>query len=133
MRKLSIVLAAVLCVTGCSSSRYVFTPPAATDPEAKIAFVHLRGVYDWQAPNDRQLYVQDRGRQWFQVDLLGPCIGLEYANRVRFLPSDSAGDFDRFSSIQMGRQLCKVQSVKKIAPPVKMSKEKAAAPAQNAA
>jgi hypothetical protein len=65
--------------------------------------------------------------------LLGPCIGLEYANRVRFLPSDSAGDFDRFSSIQMGRQLCKVQSVKKIAPPVKMPKEKAAAPAQNAA
>jgi hypothetical protein len=133
MRKLPIVLVAMLCVAGCSSTRYVFTPAAPTDPEAKIAFVHLRGVYDWQANNDHQLYVQDRGRQWFQVDLLAPCIGLEYANRVRFLPSDSAGDFDRFSSIQMGRQRCKVQSVKKVAPPVRVPKEKAAAPASNAA
>src|SRR5437868_12671199 len=91
MRKLLVVLVAALagCATG---NRYQFPEAAKDDPQAKIGFVQYRGVYTWEAVSDHRLYVQDRGRQWFQVDLFGPCIGLEFANRVRFLPSDGAGD-----------------------------------------
>jgi hypothetical protein len=126
MRPLFLLFATVLAVSGCSTTRYQFPEAAKTDPEAKIGFVQYRGIYTWEAVNDHRLYVQDRGRQWYQVDLLGPCIGLEYANRVRFIPSDGAGDFDRFSWIQMGRERCKVDSVKKVPPPILVPKAAAA-------
>jgi hypothetical protein len=133
MRNPFLVLAAVLAVAGCSTDRYQFPEAANADPQAKIGFVQYRGVYTWEAVSDRRLYVQDRGRQWYQVDLFGPCIGLEFTNRVRFIPSDGAGDFDRFSSIQMGPQRCKVESVKKVSPPVRIPKTSGAPAPKNSA
>ena len=136
MRNLIFGVVAALAVAGCSTNRYQFPEAASADPQAKIGFVQYRGVYSWEAVSDHRLYVEDRGRQWYQVDLLGPCIGLEFANRVRFIPSDGAGDFDRFSWIQMGRERCKVDSVKKVAPPVLVPKANAtpaASPPKNSA
>lgn len=127
MSKLAIACVAAFLLCGCSTTKYEFHEAATTAPESKIAFVQHRGIYSWQAVNDSRLYVQDAGRQWYQVDLLGPCTGLEFADRVRFMPSDPAGDFDRFSWIQMRGQRCKVQSVKKVEPPTRFVKSSAGA------
>ncbi|MHB1207749.1 MAG: DUF6491 family protein [Rhodospirillaceae bacterium] len=79
--------------------------------EARIPFVQYGGIRDWRTANDQEVFIQDSGRRWYRAELMGPCNGLEFANGVRFLPSDSAGTFDRFSWIVANGERCKVQSV----------------------
>ena len=123
MRNSILVLAAGMMLAACSTTQYAFAPPVAGEPEAGIPFTQYHGIRDWHADNDRQLYVQAADRQWYQVDLFAPCIGLEYANRIGFDTRDPAGTFDRFSSIIVrGGGRCKVDSVKKIAPPTRVEK-----------
>ena len=135
MRKSIALLAAGLLLTACSTTtQYAFQAPAADEPEAKISFVQYHGIRDWHADNNRQLYVQAADRQWFQVDLFGPCIGLEYASRVGFDTRDPAGAFDRFGSIVLrGEARCKVDSVKRIPQPTRVEKARAARPRPNQA
>jgi Family of unknown function (DUF6491) len=121
MRKLIFVLTVGLMLAACSGERvsYVFPAPAADEPEAQIHFIQYKGIYSWHADTDTVLYVESSARQWYRVDLLAPCTGLPFAMGVRLLPSDGAGTFDRFSYIAIHGQRCKVQSVKKIGPPVR--------------
>lgn len=135
MRKSLSLLTAGLLLTACSTTtQYAFQAPAADEPEAKISFVQYHGVRDWHADNDRQLYVQAADRQWFQVDLFGPCFGLEYASRVGFDTRDPAGAFDRFGTIVLrSGERCKVDSVKKIPKPTRVEKTQAARPRPNQA
>lgn len=103
-------LAAALVVGGFAASA---PAPAQAQGvrEARIPFVQYGGIRDWRTDRDDELFVQDSGRRWYHVELMGPCVGLEFANRVRFLPSDGAGTFDRFSWISADGERCKVQSV----------------------
>jgi len=119
MRKVLSVIGVGMLLAGCAggSSPYVFPTAAVDAPEAHINFVQNRGIYDYHAISDRLLYVQSRDRNWYQVTMFAPCIGLPYTNGVRFLPSDGAGTFDRFSSIAFRGQRCKVESVKAIPQP----------------
>jgi hypothetical protein len=79
--------------------------------EARIPFVQYGGIRDWRTANNQEIFIQDSGRHWYRASLMGPCNGLEFASGVRFLPSDSAGTFDRFSTIVADGQRCKVESV----------------------
>ena len=88
---------------------------AAPHSEARIPFVQYGGIRDWRTANDREIFIQDSGRHWYRAELMGPCNGLAFASGVRFMPSDSAGTFDRFSWIVAGGERCKVQSVQRIA------------------
>lgn len=127
MRKLVAFFGTALVLASCATKiDYVFQPPASDEPETRIQFIQYRNVYSWHGESDRLLYVQSRDRQWYRVDLFSPCIGLEYALGVKLLASDSAGTFDRFSSIAIRGQRCKVESVKKVAPPVKTSTPRSA-------
>ena len=96
--------------TGLASNAAV----AAGVREARIPFVQYGGIRDWRTASNDELFVQSRDRRWYHVELMGPCNGLEFANGVRFLPSDSAGTFDRFSWIQADGERCKVQAVTQI-------------------
>jgi hypothetical protein len=120
------VFAAAALVAGCSTTHTTMyrDVPVASDAtggdvvvntNAKIPFVQNGGIRDWRTDNDHELYVQSGDRRWYRVELMSPCVGLEYAKGVRFLPSDSAGTFDRFSWIVANGQRCKVQSVEAIA------------------
>ncbi len=121
MRKFFLLLTTGLALAACSSDRthLAFESPAPGEPEAQIRFVQYGTVNNWHADNDRVLYVEDRGRQWYQVELFGPCLGLEYANTIRLIPSDGAGTFDRFGHIVSGDQRCQVESVKRIGDPLR--------------
>ena len=131
MRLLASIIAAAVLLSGCSSTRYEFQQAAAGEPEARIPFVQYRNVRDWHADNDRQLFLQTIGRQWYQVDLIGPCIGLEYGNGIRLDPKDPAGSFDRFSVVIFQGQRCQVSSVKKAPPPLLVEKTRPARPSAN--
>lgn len=113
MKKIVFALAAVGLVAGLTSG---FGAPAMAQGvrEARIPFVQYGGIRDWRADRNDVLFVQDGHRRWYQVDLMGPCNGLEYANGVRFLPSDGAGTFDRFSWISADGERCKVESVQAV-------------------
>lgn len=133
MRTLLTLIAAGLALTACGTTRYEFQQAAAGEPEAQIRFVQYRNIRDWHADNDHQLFMQAGDRQWYQVDLLGPCIGLEYANRIGVDTRDPGGTFDRFSTIVFKGQRCKVESVKKAPPPVLVDKGRPARPGANQA
>lgn len=127
MRALLTMIAAGLALTACSTTRYEFQQAAQGEPEAQIHFVQYRNIRDWHADNDRQLFLQALDRQWYQVDLFGPCYGLEYATRIRLDPKDPAGTFDRFSTVILkGGERCQVASVKKAPPPLRVEKPRAA-------
>lgn len=121
MRKIASIFGLGLLLAGCASGGcpHTFDTAAADAPEANIRFVQHGGIYDYHAVNDRLLYAQSRARDWYQVTLFAPCIGIEYANGVRFLPSDGAGTFDRFSYVSTRGQRCKVESVKQVGAPMR--------------
>jgi hypothetical protein len=124
MRKIIPVIGLTLALTACSSGYgdYAFQPAPTDAPEAQIRFVQHRGIHDYHAVSDRLLYVQSRDRRWYQVKMFAPCMGLEYAHGLRFLPSDGAGTFDRSSDIAIRDQRCKVESVKEVGPPLRDSR-----------
>jgi hypothetical protein len=121
MRKLLALLAVGVALGACadSPSRLVFQAPAMNEPEAQIRFVQHGTVNSWHAETDRLLYLQSRDRAWYQVVLFAPCDGLEFAMGIRLIPSDGAGTFDRFGSIGLRGNRCKVESVKHVAPPLR--------------
>jgi len=105
---------------------------AASKPEeAAIHFANHGGIYDWQADGDQGMWVQDVHRHWYYGRFMSPCIGLQFAEAVRFRtgPSDV---LDRWSSVRAhGTGNCAfVSFVKSEGPPRKASK-KAAGTAAN--
>jgi uncharacterized protein DUF6491 len=88
-------------------------PSLATAPsqQASIPFVNFGGIRDWQADEDRGLWIQDAHRNWYYAKLMGPCFGLNFATTIGFdaRPMDT---FDRFSAIIVPREgRCMVQSL----------------------
>ena len=74
------------------------TALAAAAPEAAIAFANHGGVNDWKADGTKGLWVQDRSRQWYYAELMGPCFGLNFANTLGFV-TEPDGALNRRSSI----------------------------------
>jgi hypothetical protein len=84
----------------------------ATPPKASIPFANHGGIRDWKADRDQGLWVQDIHRQWYYAKLMGPCIGLNFAQTIGF-DTHPLGRFDQFSSIYVpggGGGRCAVQS-----------------------
>lgn len=79
-------------------------------PDAAIPFANHGGIRDWAADKDRGVWVQDQHRRWYYAKLMGPCIGLNFANSIGF-DTHPLGRFDKWSSIVVpGSGRCQVQS-----------------------
>ncbi len=74
------------------------------------------GIRTWHADTDRILYVMDRSRRWYRVELMRPCQGIQYNYAIGF---DTRGlsRFDRHSFILARGQRCPVNSVVRSDPP----------------
>lgn len=90
---------------------------AETSAEAHIPFANTGGIQDWRALDNKGLYVQGTGRQWYYATLMGPCFGLDTAQGVGFVTSPSDGSFDKFGAVTVGDQRCQVTSLVKSDPP----------------
>jgi hypothetical protein len=83
---------------------------ATAAPEPSIPFANHGGIRDWAADHDRGLWVQDVHRQWYYAKLMGPCIGLPFAQTIGF-DTHPLGRFDKYSAIVVpGSGRCTVQS-----------------------
>ncbi|WP_116091830.1 DUF6491 family protein [Sphingomonas crusticola] len=101
----------------------IAAPHEPPPQQASIPFVNHGGIYNWEAVDRDTIYVQDRRRQWYRADLLGPCLGLNFATRVGFAggPTDT---FDRFAYVLVARQRCPVESLSRSGPPPKRDRHK---------
>jgi hypothetical protein len=98
-----IASAALLAAAGLAMAEATPTPKptagAARPQEASIPFANHGGIRDWKADSDRAMWVQDNHNHWYYGRFMGPCLGLQFAEAVRFRtgPSD---ELDRRSSVR---------------------------------
>ncbi|HEX5183144.1 MAG TPA: DUF6491 family protein [Allosphingosinicella sp.] len=93
------------------------TPPPA-DEEVSIPFAHFGGIYNFDAPSDDLVYLQDRGRNWYRARLYGQCWGLQDAIGIGIDTRGSA-NFDRTSLLIVDHQSCPIESLTRSGPPPK--------------
>lgn len=90
--------------------------------DVSIPFANMGGIYDWSADGNSALYIESLNKQWYHAQLLGPCIGLPFAQRVGFVSEPGSGAFDKFSSILVDGQECPLKSIMKSGPPPSKAK-----------
>lgn len=78
--------------------------------EARIAFPHSGGIRDYEANEDRGIWIQDRQRRWYYAKISGRCNGLSFAEAVSF-DARGTSTFDRFGAIYAGGQYCPLESL----------------------
>lgn len=72
------------------------TPSASK--EARIAFANSGGIRDWHAADRDTLYIQDRHRNWYKAELMGPSLDLKFAWAIGF-DTGPTNTLDKFSSV----------------------------------
>ena len=104
-------------------------PSSAALVEARIPFANHGGIYNWHVENDRSILIQSQSRKWYRATLFSPCFDLPFAERIGF-ETEPSGSFDKFSSIRVRGQTCRLNSlVETAAPAKKPGKPDAPAPA----
>ena len=113
MRKM-LAAALLMAAPVAAASAAPATPPA--DEEVSIPFVHFGGIYNFDAPSDEIVYLQDRSRNWYRAQLYGQCYGLQDAIGIGVDTRGSA-NFDRTSLLIVDHQSCPIESLTRSGPP----------------
>lgn len=87
-----------------------------TASSARIPFADLGGIADWKADGDRGLYIQARDKTWYHASFMGPCMGVQFRERVGFV-TEPGGELDKFSSVLAGDQRCYFKTFERSDPP----------------
>jgi hypothetical protein len=90
--------------------------PAAHEPEARIAFVNHGGIRNFRPAGRETVYLQDRGRQWYRAELMGPCPGLPWAIALGVEPRGTSS-LDRFGALIVDGQRCQLHSLVRVDAP----------------
>lgn len=114
------LLALPLLMLGAGAIAQKAPPPPGTP--ASIPFVDHDGIYDFQADGDHAVYLQDRSRKWYHATVMGPCLGLSFATRIGVKTSGSSS-LDRFGSLIVDREECKIDELVTSGPPPKKVKK----------
>ena len=114
-----------------TDSKGTSVAPVLTGPEASIPFANQGGIYDFHVEDELGLWVQARSGQWYYGKFLTPCLGIQFAITLGFVPGGGIGTFDRWSSVvshQSGK--CSLTSLRAAEPPpgVKPKSKQAPAP-----
>lgn len=83
---------------------------APAPQEASIAFANSGGIAEWQARDERAIYLMDRSGKWFLARFQGQCYRLPLENSIGF-DTGLSGNFDRFSAVVTEYGRCPVDSV----------------------
>lgn len=98
-------------------------------PEASIPFADHDGIRDWNALDDKGIWVQNNAGKWFYGTFASPCIGLKFENTVGFLPGPT-GTLDRWSAVSTHNSgKCRLQSLKASDTPPPSLRKQTTAPA----
>jgi hypothetical protein len=75
-------------------------------------------IRDWSAPNDHTVIVVADDGTRYRAETMGPCLGLDFANRLAFVNKGGFEQVDRYSSVVLGDGTrCAFQSFDKLKPP----------------
>jgi hypothetical protein len=107
-------LAAAALAAGLSS--LAVAQPAGHEPEARIAFVNHGGIRNFRAAGRETVYLQDRGRQWYRAELMGPCPGLPWALALG-VETRGTSSLDRFGALIIEGQRCQLHSLVRVDAP----------------
>ena len=110
MRAFLGVVAVSALLAGCAGSTVGSSTTSALGPQAKIPFVQYDNIRDFDAVDDETVYLQAQNRQWYRADLIGPCIGLEFATGIG-VDARPSGTLDRFSTLIVDGQRCQISSL----------------------
>jgi hypothetical protein len=119
---LAAIAAVAVTLTACASKTprqpreadAALTAPVA-DADAKLPRFQIR---DWSAPNDHTIIVIANDGTRYRAETFGPCLGLDFANRLAFESRGGFEQVDRFSSVLLGDGTrCQFQSFGKLKAP----------------
>jgi hypothetical protein len=114
----TILVVATLLVTPTMAQ----TEPETAKPvgdEVSISFATMGGIDDWRADGNKALYIKGRrSNEWYYARLMSSCHGLNFANTIGF-DSEPNQEFNRFSSLLVDGQNCKLTSLIKSEKPEK--------------
>jgi hypothetical protein len=98
-----------------------FAAPAPDRPathraeQASIPFAGLR-IRNFHAEADDVVYLEDRSRNWYRAELIGPCREIRWARGIG-IDTRGSGSFDRFSALLVDGQRCQLASLTRSARP----------------
>jgi hypothetical protein len=124
------MLAPRRAVASASSSAAVQVPVAAPSPrdgvrgeEVRIPFPGFR-LRTFEAESRDVVYIQDRRRDWYRAEVMGPCLDLPFARAIG-IDTRGSGSFDRFSAVLVEGERCQLTSLTRSeGPPKKMRKRR---------
>jgi hypothetical protein len=107
-----------LAVAGCASKgapRYEQANLETEPGEAELMSYRIRS---WSAPNDHTVIFESQDGTRYRAETLGPCFGLDFANRLGFANRGGFQQIDRFSSVVLpDGTRCSFQSFNKVVSP----------------
>jgi hypothetical protein len=92
-------------------------PAQTRDEEASIPFVRMNGIRDFRPVDDDIVYLQDRSFRWYRATLYHPCFRYRHVNKISVFGGGLV--VDRFSSLLVDGQACRIQSLVRSGPPPK--------------
>lgn len=104
------ILISIAAAAGFAGAAAADVPPPSKSEEASIPFFSFGHFRTFQPVDDETLYVEGRPQQWYRVTTLGPCFDLPWANRIG-VDTRGSNSFDRFSTLLVDGQRCRVDSV----------------------
>jgi hypothetical protein len=96
---------------------------APAGEEARIPFVNFGGIRNFEANEDDVVYLEDRRRNWYRAEVIGPCLGLRWAHRIG-VDTHGSSSFDRFSALIVDGDRCQLTSLVRSEKPPKRGKKK---------
>lgn len=103
------------------------TPALAqtSDKSASIPFIRLGIIDDFRADGDTGVYLHDRRGKWYYATMVGPCIGLPFAQRVGVDTRFGGNSLDSSGELLVDGQRCHIGTLTESAgPPKKVRKPK---------
>jgi len=86
------------------------TPQAQIGEEARIPFADTTGIRNFRAENDHALYIEGQTGRWYYAETMGPCAGLNFANKIGFI-TKGTGTLDKFGQILVDGRTCQLKSL----------------------
>jgi hypothetical protein len=133
MKNLALSLAAMLLPLSAAAA----TEPATAEArelgvESSIVFPGDASIRNWQADDDRGIWVEGRRGEWFYGRFFGTCRDLDFAQAIG-LDTRGASRLDKFATILVRGDRCQLSSFVTSAPPPSKEDRKAAREAEKAA
>lgn len=122
MRALAAVLLTLLVAAPAFAAKQ--HKPREYGIEAQINFANSGGIRTYHPDGDHALYIEDSRGHWYHAVTLGPCLGLEHAIGIGFLPGGT-GTLDKWSSILVNGHRCYLRSLATAPSPAERRKARA--------